>query len=88
MENQQTAPATFAAYVGLDWADQVHQYTLQVAGEKRIERKALPQEPESLERWAGELAQRFGGRPIAVGLEQWWQPIRFIGYWGRRGSAE
>jgi transposase len=60
----------FAAFVGLDWAEQKHVFTLQSAESHRVERGELEHTPEAVEVWAMGLAQRFGGRPIAVALEQ------------------
>ena len=60
----------FAAFVGLDWAEQKHVFTLQSAESHRVERGELEHTPEAVEAWAMALAQRFGGRPIAIALEQ------------------
>jgi transposase len=60
---------SFAAHIGLDWADKKHFWTMQTADGKRT-RGELKHTPEAIEAWAAELAQRFGGRPIAVALEQ------------------
>src|SRR6266853_944981 len=58
----------FAAYIGLDWADQKHFWTMLVDGHKT--RGQLDNTPEAIEVCAAELAQRWGGRPVAVALEQ------------------
>ena len=60
----------FAAFVALDWADQKHAWAWQVAGEARVPYGELDNTPEAVQIWASELEQRFGGRPIAVALEQ------------------
>jgi transposase len=60
----------FAAFVGLDWAEQKHIFTLQSAESHRVERGELEHTPEAVEVWAMGLAQRFGERLIAVALEQ------------------
>ena len=60
----------YAAYVALDWADREHAWAREVPGSSKRESGKLKQTPEALEAWAVELAVRFGGRPIAVGLEQ------------------
>ena len=60
----------FAAFVALDWADQKHAWAFQVAGEARVQYGELENTPEAVQIWASELEQRFGGRPIAVALEQ------------------
>ena len=56
----------FAAFVGIDWADQKHAWALQIPGHREVERGDLDHKPEAIEVWAA----RFGGRPIAVALEQ------------------
>lgn len=63
-------PASFAAFVALDWADQKHAWALQAADSTRIEQGEIEHTPEAVEAWAAELAARFGGRPIALALEQ------------------
>jgi Transposase/Transposase IS116/IS110/IS902 family len=60
---------SFAAYIGLDWADKKHNWTMQTADGKRS-RGELIHTPEAIDAWAAELAQRFGGRPVAIALEQ------------------
>uniref|UniRef100_Q025Y1 Transposase IS116/IS110/IS902 family protein n=1 Tax=Solibacter usitatus (strain Ellin6076) TaxID=234267 RepID=Q025Y1_SOLUE len=60
---------SFAAYIGLDWADKKHNWTMQTADGKRS-RGELIHTPEAIDAWAAELAQRFGGRPVAITLEQ------------------
>lgn len=68
--NERISEPEWAASVAIDWADQKHAWTLQAAGSGQRERGELPATPEAVETWAGELAARFGGRPIAVALEQ------------------
>jgi len=70
MNSSEPSPVEFAAFVALDWADQKHAWALQVAGERRLQYGELENTPEAIEVWASELEQRFGGRPIAVALEQ------------------
>ncbi len=60
----------FAACVGLDWADQEHDLCLRDAATGRRERAKLRQTPEALAAWAAQLRARFGGRAVAVCLEQ------------------
>jgi len=59
----------FAAHIGIHWADQKHFWAMRTADGK-TQRGELKNAPEAIQVWAAELAQRFGGRPIAVGLEQ------------------
>jgi len=65
-----TAPAEFVAFVGIDWADQEHAVCLLTAGSHQLQASTVPQRAEALEAWASELRLRFGGRPVAVCLEQ------------------
>jgi len=64
------AEPDFAAYVGLDWADEKHVCCLAVAGTAEREREELRNTPEDLQVWAAGLYHRFGGRKVAVCLEQ------------------
>lgn len=63
-------PVTFAAFVALDWADQKHVWALQAADSDRVQQGEIDHTPEVVDAWAAGLAQRFGGRPVAVALEQ------------------
>jgi len=58
----------FAAFVGIDWGDQKHAVCLRTDGVE-VQRE-LPQRAGEIEAWAMELRTRFGGRPVAVCLEQ------------------
>lgn len=60
----------FAAFIGLDWADQKHDLCLSVAGSGQVEQAVLEQSAEAIEQWACRLRERFGGRPVAICLEQ------------------
>lgn len=69
--NTEPDPAQeFAAFLAIDWADQEHAFHLQVVGQSKIETGTLEQKPQVLGPWVAKLRERFGGRPIAVGLEQ------------------
>ena len=59
-----------AAFVGIDWADGEHEVCLMVAAGGPPERSCLKQSPEALSEWAHALRDRFGGRKIAVAIEQ------------------
>src|SRR5215470_11781111 len=59
-----------AAFVGLDWADQKHVVTLQESGSDRRQRFTLDHTPEALQSWIQSLRDRFGGRPVAIAVEQ------------------
>lgn len=58
----------FAAFVGIDWADEQH--AVCVLDGERLRREDLPHTPEAIAAWAGGLAHEFAGRPLAVMLEQ------------------
>ena len=60
----------FAAFVGIDWADQKHMWCLQAAGSEQRESGELEHTPEAVEAWVGQLCQRFATGPIAVAIEQ------------------
>jgi len=60
----------FAAFVGIDWADQKHVWCLQGRDSTKCESGELEHTPEAVEAWVAQLCQRFGNRPIAVALEQ------------------
>src|SRR3954467_3829644 len=59
--------ASYAAFVGLDWADAQHAACVQVGDQ--IERCDLPQEAGAIEDWATALRARFPGQRLAVCLE-------------------
>lgn len=63
------ADESYAACVGIDWADQEHAVVLQVPGEDSPTHGTLAQTPEALEDWALNLYRRFGGRRVAIAVE-------------------
>ena len=67
--DQAAVKREFAAHIGIDWADQKHFWTMRTADGK-TQRGELDNTPEAVQVWAAELEQRFGGRPVAVALEQ------------------
>jgi transposase len=58
----------FAAFVGIDWADEEH--AVCVLDGPRLRREVLPHTPEAIAAWAAGLAREFGSRPVAVMVEQ------------------
>jgi hypothetical protein len=70
--------AEFAAFVAIDWADQKHAWTLQAGGLSAREAGEIDHTPEAMEVWASKLRLRFGGRTIAVALEQSRGPLVFM----------
>jgi len=65
-----SSDSEMAAFIGLDWADQHHVICLRAAGSEQVENSVLDQKPESLQAWIQHLRLRFGGRPVALILEQ------------------
>lgn len=59
----------FAAFLGVDWADQEHRIWLQPADGSKPEARALPQKAEAIQDFIAALRQRFGGQPIALAIE-------------------
>ena len=69
----QIRPSTnesFAAFVGLDWADEKHAVVLLAADSQIKEHTTLEHTPEALSDWVARLHQRFAGGKIAIILEQ------------------
>jgi len=64
-----TSHDTFAAFVGIDWADAKHDICLQAAGTAKRECFQLDHTPEAIEAWVTTLRTRFSGQPVAVCLE-------------------
>jgi transposase len=67
----------YAAFVGMDWADEEHAVCIIPADGGKSEHGTLKQEPEAIGAWVGELRQRFGGRPVAICLEQSRGPLLY-----------
>src|SRR5215468_3551125 len=60
---------TFAAFIGIDWADAKHDGCLQAAGTAKRECFQLEHTPEAIDAWVQTLRTRFHGHPVAVCLE-------------------
>ena len=73
----QSAPDTFAAFVGIDWADAKHDVCLQAAGSTKRECFPLEHTPEAIDAWVTTLRTRFNGQPVAVCLELTTGPLVF-----------
>jgi hypothetical protein len=56
----------FAAFVGIDWADQKHVWCLRSVDSEKRESGELEHTPEAVEAWVAQLCQRFGNRLFAV----------------------
>jgi Transposase len=71
----QTSHDTFAAFVGIDWADAKHDICLQAAGTATRECFQLDHTPEAIDVWLTTLRTRFSGQPVAICLELTRGPI-------------
>src|SRR4030095_469226 len=60
----------YAALIAIDWADQQHAVSLLDLSSGKREQLPLKHTPATLQEWALSLRTRFGGRAIAVALEQ------------------
>lgn len=59
----------FAATIGWDWADQKHDLWLRPADGSKAQHFRLEQKPEALHEWVAKMRERFGGQPLAIGIE-------------------
>jgi len=62
--------SSIVAWIGLDWADQEHQFCLQAVGSTQVEHGVVAQRPEALQDWVCQLRARFPQGRIAIALEQ------------------
>jgi transposase len=61
---------TPVAFVGIDWADQQHAVCISPADSLLTEQFTIAHTPEAIAEFVATLRTRFGGRPVAVALEQ------------------
>lgn len=59
-----------AAFIGLDWADEEHAVCILAPEGGPGRCSVLKQEPQAIAAWAAGLREQFGGRPVAICLEQ------------------
>ncbi len=69
-ENNAHCDEGYAAWVGFDWGDQEHVWSLQWTDTGERERGRLEQTPEALDVWIGQLMSRLDGRRIGIAIEQ------------------
>lgn len=67
----------YAAFCGFDWADKKHDICLVDAASGKKEFSVIKHTPQALSEWASNLRTRFGGRKVAVCLEQSRGPLIF-----------
>ena len=71
----QIEAAQFAAYIGIDWADEKHDICLATSSTSELEFQVLKHHPQAIDEWAIALRKRFKGGQIAVCLEQTKGPL-------------
>jgi transposase len=77
MSTFSTPPSGYAAWIGLDWADCSHSVSLRAQDSPQAESFEIAQTPEALSNWIAHLRARFGGRPVALALEQSRGPLLY-----------
>jgi hypothetical protein len=70
-----TSHDTWAAFVGLDWADATHAGGRQPAGSAPRACCQLEHTPEALDAWGPTRRTRFHGHPVAICLERTQGPM-------------
>lgn len=60
----------YVALIGIDWANQKHDICLYDPETQTKEYCVISSRPEAIEAWAMQLRLRYGGKPLAVCLEQ------------------
>src|SRR5215813_4179458 len=73
----QTSHDTFAAFVGIDWADAKHDSCLQAAGTAKRECFQRAHTPEAIDAWVTTLRTRFHSQPVALCLARNKGPLVF-----------
>ena len=69
MIDSSSSPPPFVAWIGFDWGDKEHAFCLRTADATQMESGKFSHSAEMLHGWFQQLAQRFGGRPVALALE-------------------
>ena len=60
----------FAALIGVDWGDRVHPVVVWDVELGKKSEYSIEQTPTALHGWIDGLMKRFGGRPLAIAVEQ------------------
>ena len=60
----------FAALIGIDWGDRVHHVVVWDVELGKKSEYSIEQTPAALHGWIGGLMKRFGGRALAIAVEQ------------------
>ena len=59
----------FAAHIGLDWADEKHDFCLRDASSQTLEYGVFKHTPALIDKWVTGLNARFNHQPVAICLE-------------------
>ncbi len=61
---------SYAAWIGLDWGNYDHALCVRPADSNALERYSLQQKPEALHAWFSSLSAHYGGKKVAIAIEQ------------------
>ena len=62
--------SSYAALIGIDWADKTHAVCMITKGQNTPEHTTLTHSPDAIATWAQNIRTRFAGKKVAVALEQ------------------
>ena len=68
--NMEVEKVDYAAWIGIDWGSEQHAVCLQADNSSSLEYSTLEQKADFLHTWFANLRSRFGGRKVAVAIEQ------------------
>jgi transposase len=68
---------TYAAYIGIDWADRKHDIAQYDPEAQTWEHRIIQATPQAIADWVNQLRQRYGPAKILVGLEQKRGPLLY-----------
>lgn len=77
-ENNASASPAIVAWMGLDWGDKEHAFSLATEGSSQVESGKILQTAETLHGWLKELETRFQGRPVALAIEAGGHPLLYV----------
>lgn len=63
-------PVEIGVWIGMDWADQKHEFALRTSESGAVETGEIVQKPEALREWMNGLRKRAGGGWVAIAVEQ------------------
>jgi transposase len=66
----ETTSSSYAAYIGIDWADRKHDICLYDPTTQKFEFSVINSQPEAIEAWVEGLRKRFHQQAIAICTEQ------------------